>query len=134
MLDSPANQYVNCKEPLTLYGRWVGAGASVPTPIAKTTRPTGPGAPQGGPIAISRSGVGTLTVTLPNPIGIIQSYRFWVASGSSATDKNVRITPPAVGSNSFALAVTFHANGVAVDLAASDELLMCVVSSITQNP
>jgi hypothetical protein len=134
MLEDPGTWFINCKEPLFLMGRWLGAAASVPTPVAKTTRPTGPGAPQGGPIAISRSGVGTLSVVLPSPFGVIQSYEFWVNSGTSATDKNVRTTPPTAGSGTFALQVTFTANGVAVDLAATDELCMFVVSSISANP
>jgi len=131
--------YINCKEPAVFMGRWTGAGAAVPVAVAKTTRGTGPTSPtgsstSGGPITIARSGVGTLSVTLPNPVGIIQNYSFWVCTGSSATDKNVRITPVVAGSNTFALQVTFHANGVAVDLAVNDELQMEVISSLSQNP
>lgn len=132
MLDSPPTWAVNVREPFTLYGRWAGAGASVPTPVANTTRPTGPGAPQGAPIAIARSGVGALTVTIPNPVGTIQNYSFGVAS--AAADKNVRTAPPAAGSGAFALQITFHANGVAVDLAVGEELLMEITSSTAVRP
>jgi hypothetical protein len=131
------DQYVNCKEPVHLMGRWAGAGASVPTPVAKTTRATGPSNPTGsaaggGPITISRSGVGTLLVTLPNPIGVLQNYAFWCAS--SANNKNVNIVPPAPGANSFALTITYHANTVAVDLAAGEELMMDVNASLSTSP
>ena len=131
MLDVQVN-YTNCKEPVTLMGRWVGAGASAPTPVAKTTRPTGPGNPQGGPITITRSGVGTLLVQLPTPVGPIQTYGFQVASG--ANNKNVGISPPAAGATSFALQISYHANAVAVDLAATEELLMTVIFALSQNP
>lgn len=129
MYDAPGAEFVNCKEPAWIMGRWLGAGAATPTVVAKTTKLTGnPGAVP----AISRSGVGTLSVVIAAPVGIVQSYDFWVNSGSSATDKNVRVTPPSGGT--FALQVTFHANGTAVDLAATDELCMMVVTSLAPNP
>lgn len=132
MLDSPSYWFANVREPLTLFGRWVGAGAAAPTPVANTTRPTGPGAPQGAPITIVRNGVGNLTVTLPSPVGVVQSYDFWICSG--ANNKACLVAPPAVGANSFTVLVEYAANGVAVDVAATEELLMEVTSSIAVRP
>lgn len=135
MYEQPGTASINCKNPCNILGRWLGAGAAVPTVVAKTTRSAGnPSNAGGGQISISRSGVGALSVTIPGPLGIVQDYAFWTATGASASDKNVRVTPPGAGSLTFALAVTLYSNGAAVDLASNDELLMYVTMAYDQNP
>lgn len=121
----PVNTHFN--EPTLLVGRFLGAGASVPTPIANVkdsaaTRCT-----------ITRSAVGNLVVTFTDtPLGVVQSYDFWVAS--PANNKNISITPPTVGSYAFTLLCSYHANGVNVDISSSEELVFEVWTARTQVP
>lgn len=122
----------NFREPVLLTGRWSGAGASVPTAVALTTRGTGPtntaAGNSGGPITISRSGVGTLAVQLPAPYGVPQTVEFWI--NSNANDKNVRTNVASASTGLYNLQVTYHANGTAVDVAAGEELDMFVMFSL----
>jgi len=115
-------------EPTLLVGRFAGAGAAVPTPTAGNadSQPT--------KTSLARAGVGNLLVTfLDVPMGVVQSYDFWCASNNVA-DRNVRVTPPAVGSYAFQLNVTFMANGVASDVALGEELVFEVWTKRAQSP
>jgi hypothetical protein len=114
-------------EPTLHCARYVGAGAAAPTPVASVKDA------QSTKTSITRSGVGALVVTLLDvPLGVVQTYDFWAAC--PANDKNVRMTPPTAGSYAFTLQVGYHANGVAVDLAATEELCMEVWTSRSQVP
>ena len=109
------------REPKMFAARWAGAGAAVPTPVTnvKDSQPT--------KSTITRSGVGALVVTvIDTPLGVIQNYDFWIASNNVA-DRNVRVSPPALGTATFTLNVTFSANGVACDVAAGEELLAMIM-------
>lgn len=114
-------------EPTLLCGRFVGAGASVPVAIANVKES------QSTKTTLARSGVGALTLTfLDVPIGVYQNYDFWVVA--PAADKNVRVTPIAVGSNVFTLQVTTTSTGAAVDVAATEELHFEIWASRSQVP
>lgn len=115
------------KSPALIAARFVGAGASVPTPIAQVNDA------QATKSTLARSGVGLLTFTPKDaPMGVIQCYSFEVAS--PANNKNVQVTPPTPGSYLFTLAITYHANGVAVDIASSEELVIEIWTARSGTP
>ncbi len=124
MLDSrPLNTHYN--EPTNIVGRFTGAGTSAPTAVANVID-------SGSLVSVlTRSGVGTLSFVLQEPIGVIQNYDFWIAS--AANNKNVSVTPPGTGFT-FALQVSWQANGVAVDVAANEELLFEINKSNSGRP
>lgn len=119
----PVGHYVN--EPANIFGRFTGAGTSVPTAVANV-----PGA-GANVIALTRSGVGTLSAVLQDTIGVIQNYDWWVSS--PANNKSVAITPPGTGFT-FALQVSWSANAVAVDLQANEELVFEINKSESSRP
>lgn len=98
--------------------RWTGNTTSVPTPVqyVPAAAPT--------QLAITRSGVGTCNVSVVNvPVGVCQNYDFWISSPvGSANSKNVLVTPPTAGVNLWQLKFVWANNGVAVDLATTEEL------------
>lgn len=116
------------KQPTKLCGRFAGAGASVPTPVAlnpdaQATRCT-----------ITRNAAGNLNVQfLDTPLGIVQNYDFWVCSNNAA-DSNVRVTPPTAGSYNFRLNIVFAANGTARDVAVGEELCFEITTSRSGTP
>lgn len=124
MLDARAiNTHYN--EPTNLAGRFTGAGTSVPAAVANVI--------DSGPLVsvLTRSGVGTLSFVLQEPVGVIQNYDFWVAS--PANNKSVSVTPPGTGFT-FALQVSWSANGTAVDLQANEELVFEINKSNSGRP
>jgi len=118
---------VDFNEPVHICGRFTGAGAGAPTPVANV-----PGA-QSTKATVTYNSTGNIYVTLLDPpLGVVQSYDFWI--GSPANNKNVQVAPPAAGSYQFKLLVTYHANGVAVDVASSEELVMDIWTARTAKP
>lgn len=115
-------------EPTLLAGRFLGANTSAPTVVTavKDSAPTS--------TSMTRNGVGNLTVVfLDKPLGIPQCYDFWAAC--PANNKNVQITPPTTAApGTYNLLVTFAANGVAVDLQNTEELVFECWYARTQVP
>jgi hypothetical protein len=123
--ERPVGTHFN--QPTLIALRFAGAGASVPTPVANVKDAAA------SRCTITRSGVGTLSIQLlDTPLGVVQSYGFWVESGSA--DKNVRVTPPAAANYTFTANITYHANGVAVDLANGEELVAEIWAARTSQP
>jgi hypothetical protein len=116
-------------QPTILTGRFAGAGAAAPTPV------TGVKDSQAVRTTITRNTTGNLVVQfLDTPLGILQSYDFWVCSNNQA-DRNVRVTPPTAGAPyTFQLNVTFMGNAAAADVAAGEELHFFVCAARTQVP
>lgn len=114
-------------EPVFLCGRFTGgaAGAQL-VPVAGTTKSG---------LTVVHNGAansGNYTVTIPTPVGTIQSY--YADCRSPTADKNVRATPPLAGATSLNLLVTFHANGSAVDVLTTEELVIDVDLAASQYP
>lgn len=121
--------YANCKEPVVIFGRWLGNGGATPTVVTNTTRPVGPGT--SGQLQILWNSTGNLTVTMPSQVGTIQNYDFTVQSGN-AHCKIVKVTPPSAGV--FTLQVAYAANDVAVDLVNTEELTALIVTTLAPHP
>lgn len=124
--ERPVGTHFN--QPTLIAARWAGAGSSAPTPVANVKDA------QATKTTITLNSTGNITVQfLDTPMGIFQSYDFWVASNNAA-DKNVRVTPPTVGSYAFQLNVTYMANGSAVNIAVGEELVCECWLARTQVP
>lgn len=123
MLDfRPTGYHFN--EPAKIVGRFTGAGAAVPTAVANVP---GSGA---NVVTLARSGVGTMTATLQDLVGVIQNYDFWIGSTNA---KSVQCTVNAT-TFVFSLQVSWNVNAVAVDLTAAEELVFEITKAETSRP
>lgn len=114
-------------EPLLLTGRFVGANAAAPAPIANVpdaaaTRCT-----------IARVSAGNLTIQfIDTPLGVVQSYDFWV--NSATNNKICQVTPIGVGLYTFTCNITYAGNGAAGDINPSEELNFQIWTARTVKP
>ena len=122
-------------EPTLWTGRFVGAGTNTkPTAIAYTSKK----------LTLTYGNLGAMNVTLSDPTvgqsgngltGVVQCYDFWIASPlkGGANLKQVCITPPTVNSAVFVLQVQY-ANGTAIDIASTEELVCEIWTSRSASP
>ena len=123
-------------EPTLWLGRFKGAGTnSIPLAVASTSKK----------MAITTySNLGAMVVTINDAAapattggstGVVQSYSAWVGSGliGAANAKQVQMSPPSANSAAFTLQIQY-ANGTAIDIATTEELVVEVWTSRSGNP
>lgn len=119
---------ISFNEPVLLMGRFLGNATGNVIPVAGTTK---------GGLTVVRTGTGAHTITVPTPVGVVQSFCCWLNQPTGTVSPNTKtVYSNSVANNvtSIPIQVALASNSSANDLTATEELCVEIWMATSSTP